>query len=289
MPRMPLVGALLVIASALTFSAAGVLTKSISADAWTVACWRGLVGGLIVSAYVAWRGRGRPIREIFSLRREVWIIAAVSAGSSLLFIAAFKMTFVANVTVIYALAPFLAAGMAWFTIREPVRGGTLLAAALSLGGVVLLVGGGLGAGRLAGDLVALAMTAGNALFIVLMRTYRDVPTVWAGGGLAALMLFAIAWSFTDPIAVSEADLPLLVLFGIAFAVAVILWTEGTRFISAAESGFFGTAEIPFAVLLAWIFLSELPAPSGMFGGGIVLIAVIGHAVWQIRGSERGNT
>jgi len=241
-----------------------------------------------VSLYVAWRGRGRPVRKVFSLRREVWIIAAVSAGSSLLFIAAFKMTFVANVTVIYALAPFLAAGMAWFAIREPVRGATLVAAALSLAGVVLLVGGGLGAGRLAGDLVALAMTAGNALFIVLMRMYRDVPTVWAGGGLAAFMLFAIAWFFTNPLAVSEADFPLLVLFGIAFAVAVILWTEGTRFISAAESGFFGTAEIPFAVLLAWIFLSELPAPSGMLGGAIVIMAVIGHAVWQMRGNPRRN-
>ena len=43
---------------------------------------------------------------------------------------------------------------------------------------------------------------------------------------------------------------LLVLFGLAFAVAVVLWTEGTRRIPAAESGLLGCAETPFAALLA---------------------------------------
>ena len=37
-----LLGIILVIASALVFSLAGVLTKIIKADAWTIACWRGL-------------------------------------------------------------------------------------------------------------------------------------------------------------------------------------------------------------------------------------------------------
>jgi hypothetical protein len=45
-----LLGGVLVIASALVFSLSGVLTKVIAADAWTIVCWRGLVGGLLIAA-----------------------------------------------------------------------------------------------------------------------------------------------------------------------------------------------------------------------------------------------
>ena len=66
-------------------------------------------------------------------------------------------------------------------------------------------------------------------------------------------------------------------FGIAFTVAVVLWTEGTRMIPAAESGLLGSAETPFAFLLAWLLLAELPPLASFAGGGIVLAAVFAHA------------
>ncbi|MCP5001479.1 MAG: EamA family transporter, partial [Hyphomicrobiales bacterium] len=56
-------GLMLVVASALAFSLAGVLTKMIGADAWTISCWRGLVGGALIAAYVAWQGRDKPLLE----------------------------------------------------------------------------------------------------------------------------------------------------------------------------------------------------------------------------------
>ena len=107
-----LLGVFLVIASALVFSLAGVLTKAIQADAWTIACWRGLLGGALIFAYVAWLGRGRPLTETFRLGWRGWLTAGVGSAASLAFIFAFKLTYVANVAVIYATAPFMAAGLA---------------------------------------------------------------------------------------------------------------------------------------------------------------------------------
>ena len=57
----------LMIASALVFALAGVLTKANVADAWTIACWRRLVGGLLIAANVAWLGRDRPPRHTLRL------------------------------------------------------------------------------------------------------------------------------------------------------------------------------------------------------------------------------
>ncbi|MCP5116558.1 MAG: EamA family transporter, partial [bacterium] len=63
---------------------------------------------------------------------------------------------------------------------------------------------------------------------------------------------------------------------LAFAAAVVLWTEGTRLIPAAESGLLGSAETPMAIAMAWIILSEAPPTASIIGATIVLAAVLAH-------------
>jgi drug/metabolite transporter (DMT)-like permease len=186
-----------------------------------------------------------------------------------------------RVTVIYATAPFMAAALGWWLMRESVEARTLVAAGFSFLDVV--VAGGLGSGSIAGDAVALAMTLGNALYIVLIRLFRDCAVVLAGA-VSALQLFVVGWFVVDPLAVSRHDVVLLALFGTSFAVAVVLWTEGTRMIPAAEAGLLGSAETPFAILLAWALLAELPPAASFLGGGIVLAAVLAHAGRDVRRS-----
>ena len=279
-----LLGISLVIASALAFSLAGVLTKAIEADAWTIAGWRGLLGGLLIAAYVAWADRGKPMREAFGLGWQGWFLASVGSLASLAFIYAFKLTYIANVAVIYATAPFLAAGLGWWLLREKPRWRTLLAAVFSFIGVAIVVSGGLGSGNVVGDVVALAMTFGSALYMVLIRVFRDSPVVLAGGA-SGLQLFLVSWLVVDPLAVSQRDVVLLALFGTSFAVAVVLWTEGTRMIPAVEAGLLGSAETPFAILLAWLLLAELPPRASFIGGGIVLAAVFAHAARDMARAE----
>lgn len=280
-PDRHLAGVALVLASTLAFSLAGVLTKAIQAGGWTIVCWRGLVGGLLVVAYVGWRDRDKPLPQRFRLGWQGWLLATVGSLASLAFIFAFKFTYVANVAVIYATAPFLAAALAWLAMRERFRLQTALAAALSTAGIAVVFAGSLGTGNILGDGLALLMTFGSALYMVLIRRFRGGPVVLAGG-VSALQLFAVGVVVADPFAVTRDDMVLLVLFGLAFAVAVVLWTEGTKLIPAAESGFLGTAETPFAMLLAWLFLAELPPPASFAGAGIVLAAVIGHALVDLR-------
>lgn len=280
-----LLGIALVLASALAFSLAGVLTKLISADAWTISCWRGLVGGVLITGYVAWLGRREPLSKTFGLGWRGWLLAVVGSAASLAFIFAFKLTYVANVAVIYATVPFMAAVLAWWLFSERMKPRTAMAALICVAGVAIVVQGGLGAKSVLGDGVALLMTAGNALYMVLVRAFRDTPVVFAGA-VSALLLFMVGWFVVDPMAVAATDAWLLVMFGASFAIAVILWTEGTRLIPAAESGLLGSAETPFAILLAWLVLSELPPTASFVGGTIVLMAVVGHAGRDLRDIER---
>lgn len=274
-------GVALVTLSAIVFSMSGVLTKMIEADGWTIACWRGVIGGLAVIAYVEARRGDMPRSQAFRLGPRGWILASVGSVASVTFIYAFKLTYVANVAVIYATAPFFAAGLAWLAMRETAKGRTLIAGALSLAGVAIIVSGGFGTGKLPGDLLAVAMTLGNAAYIVLIRKFTDVPVVWAGGA-SAFQLFVVGAFLGAPLDVTAKDAVLLIFFGVAFASAVILWTEGTRLIPSAQSALLGTVEIPFATLLAWILLRELPPFAAIMGGAVIISTVLWHAAVDYR-------
>lgn len=267
-------GIVLVSSSAAVFGLTGVLTKSIHADPLTITCWRGFVGSILISLYVLWRRRGTG--GSLRLGWRGWLLAVEGAAASIAFISAFKFTYVANVAVIYATAPFIAALLAWVLVRERFRAQTMLAAAVSMCGVAIMVWSGMGTGTLLGDGLALLMTVGSALYMIMVRAFRDTPVVWAGA-VSAFLLFLLGWLVTDPLAVSRHDAALLVTFGASFALASVLWTEGSRLIPAAESGLLGSAEVPFAILFAFLFLAEIPPAASMIGGAIVLCAVFAHA------------
>src|SRR3546814_9814945 len=130
---------------------AGVLTKAIAADAWTIACWRGLIGGLLVVAYVGCRERRRPLRQRFDLGWRGWLLASVGSLASIAFIFSFKLTYVANVAIIYSTAPFMASALGWLVLRASFRPQTALAAAVSVLGIAVVFAGSLGTASTLGD------------------------------------------------------------------------------------------------------------------------------------------
>jgi len=284
-----LAGVLLIAASAAFFSVAGVMIKMVSVDAWTIAGWRGLVGGLLLGAYYLWRRRRDGATSSLWLDRRGWFLAVISVLASLMFIASLKNTYVANVAVIYATAPFMAAGLARLVLGERVGVRTLLTACASLAGVMMIVAGSLGSANVSGDALALGMTALFAVYIVATRAFPQTPVLWAVA-ISALALFAISWMVVDPLAISTRDMAVCIAFGGTFAVAVALLTEGARLLPVAETALVGTLDVPLAVAFAWLLVDERPPLDSMIGGAVVLAAIVIHSIvetMQDRGRRRG--
>lgn len=76
--------------------------------------------------------------------------------------------------------PFITALIAWGLMREPLRLQTMVASVAALCGVTLMVASGIGTGNLFGDALAMVMTVGSALCMVMVRAFRQTPVVWAG-------------------------------------------------------------------------------------------------------------
>lgn len=275
-------GAILVLGSAVLFSFSGILTKAISAGSWTILVWRGLVGAIGIGGYVWFVNRDRQVRDVFQLGGRGWFVSAVGATGSVAFIVSFKNTWVANVSVIYATVPFIAAVLEWLVRGEPMRARTMKTAGVSFVGVVVIVLGSLGSPNLLGDSAALVMVTMMAIYLVLIRTFPEIDAVLTGAA-GGLLLFVIGWPIAEPLDVTRRDAVLLMLFGLVFAAASVLMIEGARRLPAAEVGLLGSVETPVAIALAALLLSEVPPIASVIGSLIVLAAVLQHA-WLERRS-----
>lgn len=274
------VGAAAMLTSGLGFGMSGVFTRSIEGGAWEIASWRGLTAGPLIVAYVWWRRRrdADPIRIRLNpvSAAQGLVLLALNAMAMVLLVTAIQRTAVANVSVIMATIPFMAAGLGWLILRERLRRSTVIAAAVSFGGVILTVTGSLGAGSLEGDLLAVALSLTLASLIVMIRRFpgTDALLAQAGSGVA---LFAVALVVADPLGMDASEMPLNVAFGLVFAVALVLWTEGVRRLRAAEAALLATTETPCSILAAWIVVSEAPPLLTVVGGLLIVGAVVSHA------------
>src|SRR5262245_49221874 len=129
-------GIVLIIAAAIAWSTAPFFTRLLSHDSWTILFWRGVFASGLITVFLAVTEGRAGLRNLVAMERSGRLVAALSALAMLAFIPALQMTSVANVAVIVATQPFIAAGLAYVWFREAARWRTLLASLVAFIGVV---------------------------------------------------------------------------------------------------------------------------------------------------------
>jgi drug/metabolite transporter (DMT)-like permease len=264
-------GVILVVVSAVVFSTAGIFTKGVSTEAWGVIFWRGAAAALFTITYLV--VRGNLVAEIRAFGKPALLVTAMMAAGTAAFIPAFKLSSVANVALIYAAAPFIAAGLSWVFIKESPTRKVILASLAAFGGVVIIVSGSFGGSQIKGDLLGLFMTSMMAGVMVVYRMYPGT-TAALPAALSSVVLLPVALMFGDPIDAPIAELPTLTAFGFVFAIASVTLSEGARRLPSTETALLSTLEMPLAPVLAYVVLSELPTLPVLAGGLIIFLAVI---------------
>jgi drug/metabolite transporter (DMT)-like permease len=268
-------GPVLVLLSALAFSTAGLFTRLIEVDVWTMLFWRGLFGGLFIAGFVVWRDGALAVAAARRIGVPGLVAAGCSTAATICFVNALRETTVADVLVINATAPFITAAMAWAWAGVRERRSTLIASGVALLGVAVTVVPALGSGRLLGDLLALAMTLLISAMMVVIRQQRHVCMLPAAS-LSAFLCALLVWPLADPASAVGSDFAYLVLFGTTqFGLGLLLLTLGTRLVSATRSALIGALETPLAPAIVWLVLGEVPPLMTCLGGAIVLAAVVG--------------
>jgi drug/metabolite transporter (DMT)-like permease len=274
-----LFGVWLVIISAIFFSSAGVFTKGVSADAWTIIFWRGLFAAACGFIYLLVIGRLRD--EVRDFKTPAITLAVIYASGTAAFIPAFKLTSIANVALIWSSAPVLAGSLGWLLFGQRVSFGFVLACIAVIGGTFIIVYGSFGQAGLTGDLLALWMTLMMVLIMMIYRRFPETPTTLPTVG-ASLFLLPISWHFSDPLSAAPDEIALMALFGITFVIASITLAQGSKLVMPGETALLSISESPWAIILAILFLAEWPSMQTVIGGTVILSAVLWYQVMALR-------
>jgi drug/metabolite transporter (DMT)-like permease len=281
-------GLLLVTGSAIAWSTAGYFTRLIPLDNWTLLFWRGIFAALGIFLFMLIKdGRG-AWRQFGRLQGPGWLFAIVSGGGMIVYITSLTLTTVAHVAIIYCIVPFVAAGLAFLVMGERPTPVSIAASIVALIGVAVMVGLSGGEGSLAGDLLALVMTLGMAVMMVISRRHQGIP-ILAAACLSAVLSSAACWPWAAHALPVPGMLLELALFGLVnSAIGIALFTLGARLIPAVETALIGALDAPLAPVWVWLAFDETPGHHTILGGILVLGAVFTNVSLGARSRALAN-
>jgi len=292
-PASGVIGFLLALISAASFSTAGTFAHSLIDAGWTPgAAVTARIGCaaivLFVPALVALRGRWQLLRR--SLPTIAIYGLVTIAGCQLCYFNAVAHLSVGVALLLEYLGIVLIVFYLWLRHGQRPQRLTVIGSVVALAGLVLVIDV-LGGAHLdpIGVIWALGGAVGLATYFVISgNTTDDVPPlVLAGGGMIVGALALIAFgalgalpmhAVFGPVALAGRSVPWWVpvvgLSVIAAALAYVAGIGAARRLGPTLASFVGLTEVLFAILVAWAFLGELPTGVQLAGGVLIIGGVV---------------
>jgi drug/metabolite transporter (DMT)-like permease len=267
------------VAVTLMWSIAGVITRQLEhARSFEVTFWRSfftVVSLLVILPFF----QGRQVfAKIARGGWPLWLSGVCWSVMFTAFMVALTLTSVANVLVTMAAGPFLTAVIARISIGHRIPPRTMFAILLAGCGIGYMYGAQMDGSGMAGTLVAMFVPfAAGVNWTVTQRSHaqgRDVdlvPAVLVGAAISSVVTLPLAMPFQA----SGHDIALLALLGLVqLAIPCALSVICARVLKAPEISLLGLLEVIFGIILAWWGAGEVPTPTVLTGGTLVIGALM---------------
>lgn len=251
-------------------------------DPAAISFYRWLVALLVLSPLMLQplRAQWPAIRPMLP-RFAVLALLGMVAYQCLAYYAA-HLTSATNMGVICALIPLLGLLLNAVVFRQHISTGAVAGVAVSLAGVLYLLGAGhplalLAGGVNTGDALMLLGSASYALYGILFKRWAPPFGQWLNlyvqVGLAVLMLIPVA-ATAQSMAIPAAGVPLVLFAGIASSIlAAYFWMRGIQTLGSDRTAIFMNLLPLFTALLASVTLGETIHGYHWLGGGLILLGV----------------
>ncbi len=305
--RTAVTGLGLALLSAATFGTSGIFARSLIEAGWSadaaVAARIGIAAlVLAVPAVIAAKGRWDVVKRTAGTIGLFGLLAV--AGAQVAFFNAVRYLPVGVALLIEYSGIVLVVLWMWAAHGQRPRRLTVAGAVTALLGLVLVLDL-TGAGRIepVGVLWALGAAVGLATYFVLSaRIDPELPsTTLAAGGMAvgAAVLVALGAVGALPMRATFGTVEfggtrmtwVVPVVGLSLVAAVVSYVAGigaARILGAALASFVGLTEVLFAVLFAWIVLSELPSAVQGAGGALIVAGIVLVRVDALRADRPRN-
>ena len=279
-------GICLILLAGLFLSSGGLLVRHIEqADGWQILFYRSLSFTVMLFVFTVWQHRRGTVGAYQATGWPGILVALFIGLNFTVYVFGMLNTTVANVSFIRSVNPFMAAFLAWLVLGERVRRSLFLAMGAAALGVAIMFVDGIESGHTTGNLIALGLPASFAVVLVALRSAADrdmTPATCLGGLVSVSIAFAMAGDLT----LSASDLLLSVLFGtVQLCLGFLLITVAARWVPAAQVALLMLAEVTLTPIWVWLLLGERPTDAALFGGLIVLAAVMSQGLLAVHSAR----
>ncbi len=268
-------GALQVAAAAVSWSFAGVLGKSLPWNSFTINGMRSLVAALLLAL-----ARGTPKVR---LTRGTLLGALGVALTSVLFMAATKLTSSANAIVLQYAMPVFVILFSWLFFGQKPSPRHLVIAAFIMAGVILCSWDGLTGGNPLGDGLAILSAVTFSLVFFCARMPGADPRDYSYLGMVLCAPFALN-AFFDPAVSLRQPLHWLIALGLGVCLAggYFFISKSMSNVSPISAALLANLEPILNPVWVFLFLGEQPGALTILGSAIVLVTATVYSLLPAR-------
>lgn len=277
-------GTVYVLLSAICFSTGGVLIKLIPWSSMTIQGIRSIFSILVVGGYMLLR------RQRFVWNKTVFWGAICNTVMAFSFVAATKLTTAANAIVLQFTEPIFVILLMWFIYKKKPGKDALIACAVVFAGILCFFFESLGAGQMAGDLLAILSGFTYAL-VMMMKKFEGADfesSLIVSNIISAVVGIPVYFRDFSTASVANAWVFMLLLGVVQFGLSYIFLSKGLDYVSPVTASLTSTIEPILNPILVAVFYGEKIGAAAVVGAVLVVGAAAVYNVRQSIQTERGS-
>ena len=287
-------GIILVFTAGILWSTIGIAVRLINeASVWHILFYRGISMSLFLFFVISVFQKQNPINLI----RNNFLMNLI--GGLSLFLAylggiyAIQKTSVANAMFLFACAPLLAAILAKLLLNEKVKIITWICILIALFGISIMVFDNSSSNSaFLGNIAGIFSALGFAIFTVTLRSGKSnnmMPSVMFSGIIAVIITGTFCLSNSYNLILSYNDTFISLGMGVfQVGAGLVLYTLGSKIISAAEMTLLSLSEVLLGPFWVWLFLNETIKNQTFIGGLILFSSIIINILFTSKKTNKKN-
>ena len=268
-------GPFLVFLGAVSLSFGGLIVKSFEGSTlWQILFWRSVFFIIVVSIFLIISYKKKIFTALYKSGLPGLIGGIILSIGFASYVFAMYETTVANTNFIIQTQTLFLAIFGYFFLKETISKLTFFCILLAISGIILMLGNSISPGEMTGNLVAFIMPISFAILILIVRKFPEVDMIPLQL-VAGIFAMLIGLLLSPTIIVSSKDIFLGFLAGFfQVGFGFIFITIGARSTPSAFVGIIMLTEAVLGPLWAWMFANENPPLTVLFGGAVVISAVV---------------
>ena len=268
-------GPILIFLGACCLSFGGLIVKSFEgATLWQILFWRSIFFSIAVVIFLLITHKRNIFNSFYKSGFPGLIGGLILSLGYCGYVFAMYNTTVANTNFIIQTQTIFLAIFGYIFLKEKISKLTLFSIILAFIGIMLMVGNSLSPGQTSGNIAAFIMPISFATLILIVRKFPDIDMIPMQfvAGIGAII---IGYLFSTKIIISSHDIFLGFLAGFfQVGLGFIFITIGARSTPSALVGIIMLTEAVLGPLWAWLFANENPPLVVLYGGVIIISAVM---------------